>query len=429
MRHRLAPSFALAVLVTACTAPSSSPFDEIGLAVSALERAPTDPVEAAAAADAINAFGLDLYRLMAAAGDDNLVVSPASIALALGMARPGARGVTADEMDAVLYGVASDTNPNLLNSLEAALADRSGTFTNAFDEEGEVALRIAKAAFAQHGFPLEQAYLDALAERFGSGLQLVDYAADPEAAEALINRWVTDETEGRIPRLLPAGVIDKLTRLTLVNAILLRTPWHAPFDAGATWDEPFTTSDGSTITVPMMHTELEVPYASGDGWQAVELSYVGEQLAMMVIVPDDMARFDRTVDAALLAEIVDALEGRHVALGLPSFSVETHVSLNALLAELGMPSAFDRRRADFSGMTTEWEGLVITDVIHQANIEVDEDGTEASAATAVVIGFTSGGPPDQVSLTIDRPFLFAVRDTQSGAVLFLGRVTDPTTGG
>lgn len=440
MRPRLLAAIAFVLTATACgggaatRAPlgSESPeaaLEEIQLARSSLDRAPGTDADAEAAAEAVNSFGLDLYRLIAAQSEDNLVVSPASIALALGMARAGAAGDTADEMDAVLHGVASPENPNLLNSLDQALAARSGTFTDWQDDEGDVSLRIANAAFAQHGFPLEEAYLDALAARFGSGVQLVDYRSDPEAARRLINEWVATQTEERIPELLQPGTIDRLTRLVLTNAIYLKAQWYAPFDEQATRDAPFVTASGETVSVPMMVNQFDVRYAAGYGWQAVEIPYVGEQLAMTVIVPDDLASFEADLDAATFSGIFSAMGERYVNLLLPRFRAETHVSVRDALMALGMTAAFDPRLADFSGITPESEGLVISDVVHQANIDVDEEGTEAAAATAVIIGFTSGGPPDAVTLTVDRPFVFALRDTQTGAVLFLGRITDPSAPG
>jgi serpin B len=432
MRHRVPVALALILLVSACSTgyvppPPPASVPPIDFARSTVQRALATDSDADAAADAVNAFGIDLYRLISAEGDDNLVLSPASVALALGMARAGARGDTAIEMDDVLYEVASDDNPNLLNSLDAALAERNGTFRDLFGEDGEVTLSIANATFAQRDFPLEAAFLDTLAERFGSGVQLVDYGTDPEAARRVINAWVSEQTEERIPELLKPDVLDELTQLTLVNAVYLQAPWHAAFEERGTRDASFTTTDGTSVAVPMMHTSTEFDYAAGDGWQAVELPYVGEQLAMTLIVPDDLAEFEAELDAARFAEVVSSLENRYVNLSMPRFSVETQTSLAELLKTLGMPSAFDPRAADFSGMTTESDGLHITDVIHQANIDVDEEGTEASAASAVIIGWVSSGPDDQVTMAVDRPFLFALRDTHTGAILFIGRVTNPSS--
>ena len=339
------------------------------------------------------------------------------------MARAGARGQTAAEMDAVLRDLASDEHAGWLNALDQALASRSGTFEDLGGNALPVALRIANAPFAQRGMPLEPAYLEALAARYGAGLRLVDYVADTEGARQLINGWVSDQTEQRIPELLVPGVLTPESRLTLVNAIYLKAPWLEPFAVEATAPGTFTRADGSTVEVPLMAASAAMPYASGAGWQAVEIPYIGGSLAMTVIVPDDLAAFEAALTVDQLASITDALAETQVTLTFPKFSIETKARLADVLAALGMPSAFGDG-ADFSGITTA-EQLVISDVIHQANIDVDEKGTEAAAATAVVMRAT-GMPVEPVTVRVDRPFLFALRDVPTGAVLFLGRVGDPS---
>jgi serpin B len=385
-------------------------------------RAPADPALATLAGGAINDFGLDLLRT-ATVGSENAVLSPASIALALAMARAGARGETAAEMDAVLRDVASDDHAAWLNALDLALAARSGTFKDRTGKDADVLLRIANAAFAQEDFPWETTYLDALASRFGVGLRLVDYRTNYEQARRLINAWVDDQTEQRIPELLDKDTLDNLTRLVLVNAIYLKAAWLAPFEEEATTDLPFRRLDGSSLTVATMRQTGYLPYAEGDGWRAVELPYVGDSLAMTIIVPDDLAAFEASVDQAAFDKIVTALEDQRVKLSLPKFGIESKLELNDVLMAMGMPLAFDPDRADFSGITAV-DDLYITGVIHQANIDVDEEGTEAAAATAVIIGAVSR-PPEPIEFKIDRPFLFAVRDVPTGAILFLGRVVEP----
>jgi serpin B len=326
-------------------------------------------------------------------------------------------------MDAVMHVVASDDHAGWLNALDQALAARSGTFKDEGGKELPVTLRIANAPFAQQGMPLEKAYLEALAARYGAGLRLVDYATQTEKARTLINGWVDGQTEQRIPELLVPGVITPETRLALVNAVYLKAPWQAPFSADATRAGTFTRADGSTVQAPFMATTASLSYASGDGWRAVEIPYIGGSLAMTVILPDDLARFEQTLTADAFAALTGALTETQVALALPKFGIETKAELAPILAALGMPSAFDDR-ADFSGITTA-EQLVISNVIHQANIDVDEKGTEAAAATAVVMRETAM-PAEPVAFRADRPFLFALRDVPTGAVLFLGRVGDPS---
>jgi serpin B len=417
------------VLMAGCSGsalPGPIQPDEAGLAKVDLARLVTTPADGQAAAAAANSFGLALYAL--AAADDpstNIVLSPTSIALALAMARAGARGETAAEMDRVLRGFGSDEHAAWVAALDAALTSRSGTFRDLNGDDQDVTLRIANAPFAQAGFELVPAYLDALAQRFGAGLRLVDYRTAAEEARQVINAWVADQTEDRIEELLAAGTLDELTRLVLVNAIYLKAPWQTPFAEGMTSDGPFTRADGSAVQVPLMRGGLDVPYATGAGWRAVELPYVGDELAMLVIVPDDLEAFEAAFDEPVLASIVASLENRHVRLGLPKFGIESRLELADLLGALGMPTAFTAN-ADFAGITTE-DRLLIDRVIHQANIDVDEAGTEAAAATAIVMRAT-GMPVDDVELTVDKPFLFALRDTVTGAVVFLGRIADPSDG-
>jgi len=405
------------------TQPEPSP--TIGLLLADVARATADPADATTAASAIDAFGLDLLRATAGAqATTNVVISPASIALALSMARLGARGPTADQMDAVLHGLVAAGEVGPIDALDQALAARNGTFEDQQGNAHQVVLRIANAPFGQRDLAIEAAYLDALARGFGAGLRTVDFKADPEAARSLINGWVADQTEQRIQQLLVQGNITAATRLVLVNAIYLKAPWLASFPEEETRPATFTLGDGTKIQVPTMLRVGSMSYAAGSGWQAVELPYIGNQLAMMIVVPDDLAAFTASLSPERLAATVSALESRHVTLSLPKFSFASKQDLATVLAQLGMPLAFSFQ-ADFSGITTQ-ERLNITTVIHEANIDVDEKGTEAAAATAVVMGDVSGPGGEPVTVHVDRPFLFAIRDLQTGAVVFLGQVLDPS---
>jgi serpin B len=402
--------------------PTAGP-DGIVLLRASVPRLPASPGDATSAAGAINAFGLELYRA-ARFGTDNAVISPASIALALGMTRAGARGTTATELDAVLHAVASPDHAGWLNALDQALVSRNGLFTDAAGVSHEVTLRIANAPFAQVGYPIEDAYLQALAADYGSGLRLVDYAGDTERARGQINGWVDAQTDHRIPQLVKPGLVTPLTRLTLVNAIYLKAPWATPFDPTDTKVGSFTRPDGAKVRVPFMSMTYGCcTYASGPDWQAVDKAYLGDALSLTLILPRDLAAFTASLSPARLQQIVGALDFHFVALSLPKFSIESETSLAAVLKGLGMSAAFDPATADFSGITS-YERLHVGAVVHQADISVDEVGTEAAAATAVEEGGMGGGPPTPVRF--DRPFLFALRDRQTGAVLFLGQVTDPS---
>ena len=415
------------------------------IAVGDVPRAAAAPAEAKKATAAINAFGLDLLRRAGTPGA-NVVLSPTSIAFGLAMARAGARGETAAQMDAVMRYAGAQKFADAMNALDAALAARSGTFNGMGGDALDVTLRMANATYAQQGMPIERSFLDALAAQFGTGVRLVDYAADPEAARRVINAWVKKQTDDRIPELLKPPDVTNLTRIALVNAIYLKAPWLDPFDPRDTAPGRFTRADSSRVTVPMMHLESSglgpnFPVATGTGWRAVRLPYLGsrserygtDELAMTIIVPDDLAAFERSLTAGTLADLTNAkdagglLDLRKVILTVPRFSIDARFDLGEALKAMGMPLAFDRQRADFTGIATLPEGLYIAKVIHQANIDVDEKGTEAAAATAV-LGAT-GGPGDTskpVVIRADRPFLFVVTDIPTGAVLFIGRVTDPS---
>ena len=437
--------------------PASGPTAALAMARSDVSRVAGDPADARRAAAAINAFAIDVHRaLLADPALDlrakNTVFSPTSIQLALAMARAGARGDTAAEMDRVLGARGwAELGPGL-NALEQALAARDAKWE---DSEGakELTLRIANAPFAQRGWSMEQAYLDDMASTFGAGLRLVDYQGDLDGARKTINGWVSDRTAHRIPRLLGPTNLTGDTRLTLVNAMYLKAQWASRFMEEATSPAPFTRLDGSRIDVPMMQRwgGLALPYARGDGWQASELRYLAPpdepQLAMLLVLPDDLPAFEAGITADRLDKITaaatrppefvdcpgvpaDQQDGgcyRYALnLHMPRFGIETRAEMSAILAGMGMPLAFDRSGADFSGISKA-DALHIGMVMHQANIDVDEEGTEAAAATAV--GMDTGGGPSplkEITLRLDRPFLFFVRDVETGAVLFMGRVTDPS---
>ncbi len=372
-------------------------------------------------ASSMESFGTGLYAAIAT-GHGNVVFSPASIMTALAMTYAGARGVTAEEMAAVLHVDLDDPAFHAaMNALDLALESRS--FKSGDDR---VQLSIANSLWGQDGLAFEQPFLDTLAKDYGTGMRLVDFKAAAEKARVQINDWVASQTNDKITDLIPAGVLNYLTRLVLVNAVYMDATWAHQFDPNDTSDGSFTTLAGTQVTVPMMRQTSSFSYAKGDGWQAVQLPYSGNRLAMLLIVPDQ-GRFtdvEQELGSGLLSEAVSGLSPASVALTVPKFTFRTQAQLGSALKTLGMPTAFDPSSADFSGMTTE-EQLLIDKVIHEAYIAVDEEGTEAAAATAVVMRATSA-PMVDVTFEIDRPFIFALRDTETGALLFLGRVVDPS---
>jgi len=419
----IAPSILLslaALASAACADDSASASDVVR---SDAERATASAEAGQATAGSVEEFGADLYALLAQR-EGNLVFSPYSVAVALAMTRAGAEGETAAQMDAVLHADQASDLHGGFNAIEQALATRPGEYPMG---DGRVTLELATAnqLWGQRGYEFDAAFLDTLAAKYGAGLRLVDYVEATEEARTTINEWVSEQTRERIPELIPQGVIDTMTRLVLTNAIYLNAPWQHPFSEGATSPAPFHLIDGGEVQAQLMSLSGSLAYASGDGYEAVELPYVGGSLAMLVVVPNGgaFAGVEARLDGAFLREVTEALAGQPVNLRFPRFEFRTQAQLKPALGNLGMPSAFTDQ-ADFSAMSTEGD-LLIQDVVHEAFISVDEEGTEAAAATAVVVGAT-GAPMDPVELTVDRPFLFAIRDTETGALLFLGRVVDPT---
>lgn len=402
--------------------------DGFGFVGSSKARAMASPGGANDAARALNRLAADLYLGLAGSGERNLVFSPASIMIAMSMVRAGAVGKTGTEMDLVLHAGETGTNQaqlhRALNALTAALESRSGV-VQVDNQDQEIELSITNSLWGQGTITWKTAFLDVLSSEYGAGMRIVDFAGKTEEARQAINRWVSNQTKERISELLGEGVLTPDIVLTLVNAVYLKAPWLVPFPEAETMEDSFTTVDDTRVSVPMMHTTAEMSYARGDRWQAIEIPYVGGALAMMLIVPDsgELADVESMLTKGLLEEVPTAYREASVTLGMPTFETETKVDLREVMATLGMPTAFTPGVADFSAMTSD-EELFISFIVHQANITVDEKGTEAAAATAVGMG-RSSAPVETVTLQIDRPFLFAIRDVPTGAVLFLGRVGDP----
>ncbi len=372
-----------------------------------------------------SAFAIDLYQAIREGGD-NLFFSPYSISLALAMTYGGARSQTAQEMAETLYFSLPDEQVHAgFNALDLELASRN----NEGDEMMPgFKLNIANSAWAQYDRPFKQDYLDLLAENYGAGLYLTDFVQDPEGSRQAINNWVSDETEGKIEDLIPPGAIDALTRLVLANAIYFNAAWQTVFDTDLTDEAPFYLLDDSQVNVPMMahSSATRLGYARGDGYQAIELPYNGGELSMAILVPEDgtFADFEASLTPEKLSEILGSLQIQQVELRMPRFSFDSEFGLSNALQQLGMQDAFNPQAADFSGIDGTRE-MVIKDVIHKAFVDVNEEGTEAAAATAVIIGLTSM-PVTDIKLTIDHPFIFLIQDKPTGTILFLGRVLDPT---
>ncbi len=372
------------------------------------------------------AFALKLYHFLSREKTENIFFSPYSVSIALAMTYAGARGQTQAEMaDTLHFTLPQERLHPAFNALDQYFLSL-GQAAQSSEENQLFRLNIANALWGQQGYEFLSEFLDTLAENYGAGLRLVDFSADPEAARQKINQWVSDQTEQKIKDLIPPGAIDDLTRLVLTNAIYFNAAWQYPFQKGATIEKPFTLLNGEQTLVPMMKLNESLLYGEGENYQLVSLPYQGESLEMVVILPA-AGQFESVRDRITLDWLTQALQGRQshtVNLSMPKFKVETNYSLVDALSSLGMPTAFQPDQADFSAMNGKRE-LFISDIVHKAFVNVDERGTEAAAATAVIVGITSVLPEEPVTMTIDRPFIFLIRDYQNGAVLFLGQVTNP----
>jgi serpin B len=394
------------------------------------------------AAKATNEFGVDLHRQLAT-GHENLCVSPFSIESALGMTFAGADGDTRTEMARVLH-FPSDASAIaasigfLQHSLEemsaktAELVKKSKEFGGPSEP---ITLNIANSLFAQKDYDFRQSFLSLVKQHYGAAFEALDFVADARAATQQINKWVADQTRDKIRDLIPADALNKLTRLVLANALYLKAPWADPFSEKTTQPEPFHVRGGAPANVPMMRKTARFGYAKREGFTAVSLPYSGDDLQFVVLLPDEVNGL-RALESKLTADVLATcarLQARDIDLHLPKFKLEPPtIALAENLQALGMKSAFDipQGSANFDKMAPRKPNdyLYISNVFHKTFIAVDEKGTEAAAATAVVMMRATGmaGPkPQPIEVRVDRPFVYAIQHVPSGICLFLGRVTEP----
>ncbi|MEW6744951.1 MAG: serpin family protein [Planctomycetota bacterium] len=373
-----------------------------------------------------DAFARALYARLASA-EGNLFLSPYSVCIALAMTREGAKGNTAAQMDEVLHlpaAGAAESFRKLAEDLHAP--DVSSVQDGKEEVRPAYALEIANALWAQHGFQYASAFEEILRTAYQAGFSTVDFAK-PEKARATINDWVEEKTREKVKDLIPPGLLDAATRLVITNAIYFKASWMEPFRSQQTRDAPFTTQRGDEVQVPMMHSKQSLGYAEREGVQVLELPYAGGHLSMVILLPeekDGLPRLEELVAARPLASWWKGLTTKMVDVKLPRFEYSSSFDLTRTLPAMGMKDAFDAGRADFSGITPQIP-LYIGAVLHKAFVAVDEQGTEAAAATAVVmrLGAAVG---EAVEFTADHPFLFLIRHRATGSVLFMGRVADPT---
>lgn len=373
-----------------------------------------------------SAFALDLFHVLSS-GSGNWLDSPYSLSLALIMAYNGARGETARQMSSTMHlGLPPDRLNPAFGHLDLNLAARGEGVQN--QEAKGFRLNLVNAIWGQTGYAFLPQYLDLLAAYYGAGLRLVDFEHAVEPARATINQWVSDQTAGKIPDLLGPRDVNSTTRLVLTNAVYFNAAWGRPIDKAETADGPFHLLDGSQVTVPMMHQTDWFEYAQGQGYQAIELPYRGNELAMLLLLPaaGQYPSFENALSAPQLATILKRLAPTRVVLTMPRFKFSSSFNLNDALKTLGMRDAFQYGPADFSGMDGT-RTFYIGATIHKAFISVDEAGTEASAATALVIlpGAAPVAPVSPIPVTLDRPFIFLIRDRPTGVILFSGCVLNP----
>ncbi|MBN2035376.1 MAG: serpin family protein [Chitinispirillaceae bacterium] len=403
-------------------APLSMPPEELNAGYLSEKTA----VLANCAAEAGNSFAFELYGKLVEDGK-NMAFSPYSISSALTIAFEGGRGVTSSEMRTVLHLPADSMKVRQdFRTIDSSLNHPASSLCT---------LTTANALWAQKDYPFVPAYFTVAQSYYGCGLTNVDFAADPEAARFLINSWVELKTNQRIKEIIPQGMLDSDTRLVISNAVYFKAEWDEKFDSALTNDMPFKLASGTTVSVKTMRQTAYFNYSETEHFQILEMPYVGKDLSMVFLLPKSapLSAVETDVTGGRLAYWLNSMQAQKVITSIPRFKAETFYSLEDPLKALGMKVAFDQYRADFSGMSTitAIERLYIFAVLHKVFIEVCEAGTEAAAATAVIITRVSCAPgpqPEPIVFTADHSFMFLIRHIPSGSVLFLGKVENPVAG-
>lgn len=366
---------------------------------------------------AMNSFTADAYKQLAS-GDGNLILSPFNIATALSMVLAGARGETAREMASVLH---LQNAPAYSQEMGALLADLAKAGNSGGNE-----LHAANGLWVQKGFAIQPAFERTLSNDYHAPLELLDFSANPEAARSQINRWTEEQTKSRIKNLFPSGSLDSSTRLVLASAIYFYGTWEKPFVTARTQPAPFTLATGANTQANFMHQTSQFGYAETAKAQILEMRYAGTGIAFDVLLPKTPAGLhdlEQSLTKETLAGWVGALTSRNVEVSLPKFRSESEFSLARTLSTMGMPTAFTDK-ADFSGIASA--PLSISAVMHKAFVDVSEQGTEAAAATGIAVHLALARRQEEtVIFRADHPFLFLIRDTRSGTVLFIGRLMTP----
>lgn len=418
----------LVMLVSACTPQggNSNPSPEISSSVPRDMQPDVPSGNLEILVNGNTSFGINLYQDVKQ-GNENLIFSPYSISVALAMAQAGAKEKTLQQMNDVLrFSLPVEDLHPAINALQLELNKRE---INDYEEgKKDFELSIVNSIWGEKTYTFLPEYLDLLAKNYGAGLRLADFIQQPDASRKEINQWVSDRTNDRIKDLLPENSITELTRLVLTNAIYFKASWLHQFEPGMTQNGVFTLLGGEDVQVPMMHQTETFGYASQDGYQLISLPYEGNKLSMLIILPDEnnFTQVEEAMSGLDFQNLVSAISYTQLDLSMPKFKIESSIGLADQLDAMGMKDAFSPGIADFSGMDGTHD-LYISAVQHKAFIEVDETGTEAAAATAVVVGIESMPNDEPLKVNIDRPFVFMIIDNKTGSVLFLGRVINPAS--
>jgi serpin B len=366
-----------------------------------------------------NTFGLNLFKSIMDA-DKNTFYSPYSISTVMAMAYGGSAGNTEVQMSGALnFNLSQAQLHPAFSSLDEQLAKR-GQGAKGMDGK-DFRLKLANALWGQKDYSFTSYYLDLLAENYGAGIKIVDFSQNPEQSRQIINQWVSKQTENKIKEILSPDSVSPLTRLVLTNTIYFNAAWLSPFPKNQTHNGQFKLLDGSEISVPYMYQEADFKYFEGKSYQALELLYDGEDIAMDIFLPEpgQFNSFAASFNWGLAQDVIKNLESRKAFLLMPQFKIESQFNLNNTLGNMGMSDAFSSK-ADFSGMTGN-KDLYINEVVHKAYILVNETGTEAAAAGAVVMTMSSAPPV----VELDSPFIFIIRDIQTNTILFIGSLLNP----
>lgn len=382
----------------------------------------TSEADPTLAGESITAFGADIFEAARIESpSENLTLSPLSIAIALAMLEPGTGDDALEQFQEVFHYDDSVAFHASMNALEQELENRELTDYGDDSDPGELTLRIANAAYLQQGYPFEPTYLEVIGSNYGPVLNEVDFQGDTEGVRQEINGWVSDQTNERIPELIPEDNLNPATVLALVNALYLNASWLEPFDEAQTVDDAFTLLDGSEVDVPLMRGSGDSS-SRGEGWVGATKVYTGG-LSIQFVLPDD-GKFEQVADnlPGVFAAYPEQQSGG-TTLHVPRFETRTSAEVSPLLQTLGLTLPY--LEGNLLGVAND-PTLAVDQVIHETWVSIDEEGTEAAAATVVLVTATSAPAAEPVPVILDRPFLYRIMDQRTGATLFIGQVVDPT---